>query len=346
MVLKKILTLVGSTALIGLISLVLLELLLSWTLHHPRYSVLPMPLLKTLYKREFRAVIQTQEECMKYDDYVTYTLDPGRCEFSNFEFDTIVTANSVGLRADEEALEKPDLIFLGDSTTMGWGVGDSEAFPNLVGQIAGYRSLNAGVSSYGTVREVRLLERLDVSNLEYLFVQYCKNDLGENEDYSEQGTIEITDESTFREFARTYRDQRSYFPGHYSVATLLHLWWSITDPDRFTRSNASAPALASEVDYFLQALEPLQTLVPEAQLVLFETNGIGDNRPEFASLLEQRLADRETPDLIKSAIVVDTSVLSSTENYYPMDGHLNKAGHIALAHLLVSQVFESGESDE
>ena len=47
--------------------------------------------------------------------------------------------------------------------------------------------LNAGVSSYGTAREFRLLDRLDTSALRYLIVQYCDNDDEENTAYISGG---------------------------------------------------------------------------------------------------------------------------------------------------------------
>ena len=50
---------------------------------------------------------------------------------------------------------------LGDSYAMGWGVEQGESFPEILEAATGLRVLNAGVPSYGTPRELLMLERLD-----------------------------------------------------------------------------------------------------------------------------------------------------------------------------------------
>ena len=66
---------------------------------------------------------------------------------------------------------------------MGWGVDENETFASLLEQNLKLRVLNASISSYGTARQIELLNSLDVSNLEYLIIQYCKNDFNENKTY-------------------------------------------------------------------------------------------------------------------------------------------------------------------
>lgn len=152
-------------------------------------NVLPFakPVIRDIYMGKDRNIITFLEECTVYDPQLTYTLRPGNCRFRNREFDTLVTANSLGLRDEEEALEAPEAIFLGDSYTMGWGVEQHESFPELVESLTGLKTLNGGISSYGTPREIRLLERLDTSALKYVVFQYSWNDLGENLHYLAHG---------------------------------------------------------------------------------------------------------------------------------------------------------------
>ena len=52
---------------------------------------------------------------------------------------------------------------LGDSHAMGWGVEQEEALPQVLARKSGRKVLNAAVSSYGTVREMLMLDRLDTS---------------------------------------------------------------------------------------------------------------------------------------------------------------------------------------
>ncbi len=342
---KQLFRFAVSAVLVGGLTLVLLEVSLAWMFHNPSFSVLPLDLLRTLYKREFRSVIQTEPACAIYDDKVTYTLKPGSCEFSNFEFDTRVTVNSAGLRSTEADLVAPEAIFLGDSSTMGWGVEDAETFPRRVADRTALRTLNAGISSYGTARAAKLLERLDTSAVRYVVVQYAANDVAENRELFENGRLRISDRNTFDEFTTTYRRDRSYYPGHYSLATLLYLWWSITDPDKFSAGTAVPPtSVDDEVIYFLNALERIAAVVPEARLVLFEMNGLDQNRPEFASRLKAALDDVRLQENVRSAVVLDSSILSRADSYHLLDTHLNATGHAALADLLVEEVFSAEDS--
>src|SRR5262247_1177276 len=63
-------------------------------------------------------------ECGRYDPRLTYMLRFGGCHFTNVEFDTDIKVNSFGLRDDEDSLKDPEVIVLGDSQAMGFGVED------------------------------------------------------------------------------------------------------------------------------------------------------------------------------------------------------------------------------
>ena len=60
---------------------------------------------------------------------------------------------------------------LGDSHAMGWGVGQGGSAAAGLARKSGRRVLNAAVSSYGTARELSLLDWLDASRLRVLVVQ-------------------------------------------------------------------------------------------------------------------------------------------------------------------------------
>ncbi len=69
--------------------------------------------------------------------------------------------NSFGVRDDDESsLHNPKLVFLGDSFTMGWGVDQEQTYAFLTGKKLGVRTLNAGISSYGTFREMVLFSKI------------------------------------------------------------------------------------------------------------------------------------------------------------------------------------------
>ena len=73
-------------------------------------------------------MIQFMPCCARHDASLTYTLKPGLFSFSNIEFETQYHVNHMGLRDDEESLNNPQIIVLGDSQAMGWGVEQKREF--------------------------------------------------------------------------------------------------------------------------------------------------------------------------------------------------------------------------
>ena len=112
-------------------------------------------------------VIQNTD-CARYDKGLFYTLNPGVCKFDSDAFKSTfsveVKVNSQGTRDEEDRLKAPEIICIGDSHIMGWGVKQEESCPKLIERYTGKKTLNAGVSSYGTARELMLLSKLDRKN--------------------------------------------------------------------------------------------------------------------------------------------------------------------------------------
>jgi len=135
--------------------------------------------IRTFLRFEYyyrRHIIQLDERTARHDPELLYTLRPGQFIFSNVEYSTPYVVNSLGVRDDERSLAQPEIVVVGDSYAMGWGVQQSESFPEVLERRTGRRVLNAAVASYGTVREMRLLGRIDLSRTTTLIVQYCAND--------------------------------------------------------------------------------------------------------------------------------------------------------------------------
>jgi len=138
---------------------------------------------RVLYKTSGIELIHLEPECARYDPELLYTLRPGQCVFSNWEFSTEIRVNSLGVRDDEASLRTPEIIVLGDSHALGWGVDQDEVFAQRIERGSPFTVLNTGISSYATVRQMRLLDRIDTTNLKYLIVQYCDNDYRENKEF-------------------------------------------------------------------------------------------------------------------------------------------------------------------
>jgi hypothetical protein len=127
---------------------------------------------------------QEDTMCVEYDAELYYIFKKNhRYNFKKGGFITTLSSNSAGVRDDETALQKPEIICLGDSYTMGWGMDKPNDFPSVIAKKTGKKVLNAGITSYGTARETILMRRLNTSNLQYLIIQYCLNDVPENKTY-------------------------------------------------------------------------------------------------------------------------------------------------------------------
>lgn len=74
------------------------------------------------------------------------------------ERDFPVHVSGVGFRGPEPIA--PRIACLGDSTTFGWGVTESQAWPQLLAQELGVEVLNAGVPGYSTHQGLATLDRV------------------------------------------------------------------------------------------------------------------------------------------------------------------------------------------
>jgi len=94
-----------------------------------------------------------------------------------------VKTNSEGFRDDEESLDQPEFLFLGDSFTFGWGVDQGYTCPDVFEELTGVKALNMGVTGFGTIQDVLLLKRFcgihDTKSTRVVVMAYV-NDLTDN----------------------------------------------------------------------------------------------------------------------------------------------------------------------
>jgi hypothetical protein len=321
------------------------ELLFAFFLHNPKWSPLPVDVVRVLYEREFRSVIQSDPKCVVYDNQLTYRLKPGGCRFANIEFDTLVSANSAGLRDNEEALEGPEIIFLGDSTTMGWGVEDEQTFAEIFERTTGMRSLNAGISSYGTPRELMLLSTLDQTNLSVVFIQYSANDVRETRRVATQGEIKALPEKDYWDFMSRYQERIGYFPGRYTLVAAYYAWRGLTDDFELLAGEDLEP-LDQEIEFLVKTLATMGLPGPHVRIFLFETACNGA-RPGFSEGLRQALKEAKRPELTRLEVLDFTNQFTS-DMCFEIDGHINQKGHAKVGELLVTALgeYESKGPDE
>lgn len=308
------------------------EISLILLLNHPPSFTPVLRVLSSYYTDHDRRIIQALPQCAIYDSELAYVLRAGACSFENYDFHTVVSVNSMGLRDDEQSLVAPRIIALGDSFTMGWGVSDQNSFPSLVERSCGLKVLNAGISSYGTVRELKMLERVDTSGVETLLLQYSDNDFDENRLYYERGNrLIVMTRSQFSQVQDQHREQLKYYPGRH----LVHFVPFVADRvgKRIRKGVGSHTVQArkerSRLDarYFLNALNTIGDLSPEWRIIAFRINGRDKNSTGFSTQVRAALEDGTYSEPIRSLELLEFSQKLTRDNFFVLDDHLSKKGH-------------------
>ncbi len=289
-----------------------------------------------------RRVVQLEPECARWDPVLTYTLRPGACRFANVEFDTEIAVNREGLRDDETSLERPAIILLGDSSTMGWGVEGHETYAEALEAATGTTVLNAGVPSYGTARELALLARLDTSATTDLLVQYCANDAPENLAWVENGgRLPITTEADYLAKARAYNESRGYRPGDHLVYLAKNVRRRLQARFGEPRPAPAPPAPngtagREDVGHFLAIAAQMCALAPQARLTVFAVTQLDNSDADFLAELQLQAGLERWPACVRDMRVLDVATTLGAEHYFRLDDHLNAAGHAAVAERLAA----------
>ncbi len=280
--------------------------------------------VRSIYLREDWTVPQMDPRIVSYDPELTYLLRSAPSRFKNREFDTTIAGNSAGLRDDEASLERPGVIVLGDSFAFGWGVERDDTFAQVLERTSGLKVLNAAMSSYGTARQVILLERLDLSAARAVVVQYFMNDYRENRAFVDAGySLTITPEDEFLESIRDFERQTTYRPLDYLAAFLdrrpffpeLETVSSQKVAETCLRVLASSDELEDLPIFWLQ-------IDPWNRFGRYNVNG------PVAELLE---TEPELSGLSRRLTLVPLDGVLATGDFFRLDPHLRPSGHEKVA---------------
>lgn len=308
---------------------------------HP--SSIPMFCRKTFkdYYTSYQRNILQYETCAEYDTAFFYRLKPYTSfSFRNIEFNNQFSTNHLGMRDDDSSLNRPKIVFLGDSYTIGWGVNQQQTFASLTGRETGKRTLNTAMSSYGTAREIKWLSKIDTSAIQYVVIQYCKNDIGENEVYNEHSTLPISPQRTYQDALVTYTWKRKYFPGKYSI-TLLYTFMRSTlrhlikgDSIPYYRSNDPV----ASADEFIKVLNNIPINIKKTKILLIDLNDFNELNNKFLSSVDSLLHKPTYSRLQTSVQTIDLSAVLTSDDFYILDAHLKPSGHAKIAKELSSYV--------
>jgi hypothetical protein len=291
--------------------------------------------LRQYYITNDRSIVQYEPDCFRYDPELTYTLKPeSTCTVVNREHTVEYRANRQGVRDSESALDHPSIVVVGDSQAMGWGVAQSESFPKVLEQELRVSVLNAAISSYGTARELALLERLRLPEFPVLIIQYCDNDFLENMFLVDKGALEIMPEPKFRSFTEDEAKQRRYYPFKYTVELIEmeRASWATLQP-------ASAVSTdGEEARYFLEVLLRHRKLIEGKTVLVIELNSYNRNDGAFLAALADLLNKPAYATLKDSVVPLDLSKALTSADYYVLDDHMTRIGHAKVARLIAAEL--------
>ncbi|GGM94451.1 hypothetical protein GCM10010967_29630 [Dyadobacter beijingensis] len=308
----------------------------------------------------YRDVIQFNRHFSSYSPDLGYRLRPGADDVhSSLEYSNAFKINSFGVRDDEASLENPKLVFVGDSFTMGWGVDQDQTYADQTGRKLGVKTLNAGISSYGTYREMLLFSKIKRDSCRLLVLQYCDNDLEENQARNEPANQgQLLTPATFDNTAVFNRINETYYPMRFTYFfvrekdLLKRIWTSplqvfgeiggalsawvkgeqhavVTPPDIKTPEETRL-----HTGYFYKSLAKIRRYY-QGNIIVLHLDG-RYTRPEMIRAFEAE--GRQPGDA--HLYFLHTDELLSAHDYYPVDGHIKASGHAKISDALVKMIRE------
>jgi hypothetical protein len=319
-------------------------------LHHPR--LIPagcLPAFQYYYNNYERNILQYDPHISRYDSTLFYRMKGNnRSLFSNIEFSDSLFTDTQGFRDSDNTntLSQPAILCLGDSYTLGWGVGQEECYPSRLQKLLGVPVLNTGMSSYGTAREVASIKPLDKTKFTAVVIQYCFNDADENEAFTNNGfRLPVSPRSTYDSAVASLRWSRAWFPGKYAC-TLFKLL--MTGVIASLTQKTSVPDTTQPGQYDREAARFLEVLkrsgldFTTVRVFVFDIREYPRLSGNFIAALERQLAVPLTAAAFNGHIQpLHIERLFTADDYYRLDEHLRPAGQLRLAKFLAAAIQRS-----
>jgi len=215
-------------------------------------------------------------------------------------------------------------------------VAQDETYAQVIERKTGLKVLNAAISSYGTAREMRLLNRIDTSNLEYLIIHHSYNDYYENKAFLESGNqLKISSRETYEKVQRLYLGRKRYFPGKYTYRVLrwgggVLKYGLISFARRLTDGEATDDFITEdEAGIFFETLLNAGATGLEGFKIII----LGESN--FTAALEKILRSERYSGLGLEVITVSFDNEPGGPFSYILDDHPNAKGHRAIAENLL-----------
>jgi lysophospholipase L1-like esterase len=314
-------------------------------------SLLLSLLLAELLTRLFFPISDRRDNITLDGNTITSFVEPGTVyrQVSN-EYDALTTITDRGYRAP--AVEgSPDLVFIGDSFTFGYGLNDAEAFPGLYCAQARRSCANLGLPSSGTLQQVERLEQF-IDRLQWrprevrLFFFGMSGSFSAGNDFVDNYNREITREARQRGKPHTEDKQsrglterviglQAVLLRHSNLARMLKFYAGprlkamfIAEPgdERMRKALESTRTSLQQLDalsrragfeYSIYLLVPVQDIL--------------------RGTYKDTLATLQGVSPVQVIPTAQQFLDSPAQYYYAFDGHLNPKGSQRIADFLVSR---------
>lgn len=327
---------------------------MAWKYTHPGENQATLCAAQKYYNAYEAKIIQYLPECAEYNPTTSYRLKPGTFHFACREFDNEFRVNDVGLRDDAESLDGPEIIVCGDSYTMGWGVDQEECFPQLIEKKLGRKTLNAGISSFGTARELILLSELDQSKMKYLIIQYSPNDRRENSRMNQDrdAPLQISPKRSYVLTRHALMQNIEYYPGKYSriFFPLLVAEHKALAETGTVKADGLKKALQLDAmehaSLFVRMLAAPHWDLSKYKIIAFSIDAHNHNNPYFPEAVKtyQQKEDAEPALKALDLTMLDLSGRLHDGDYLVYDDHMRASGHKVVADAIIEAIQEMEQS--
>jgi hypothetical protein len=279
-----------------------------------------------------RPLIQFDSNCARYDSVLFYTLKPGKSTFGSYEFNNTYEVNSKGFRDTEGDLHHPEVLFLGDSFTMGWGVDQDKTFASVFEQKSGLKCLNTGISSYGTARESFNLGKTDADSLKLIVVQFHDTDLEENSFWIKNKRLGSKTQADFNVQLKNNEKIKKYYLFKYLKDGII----TLVTPNPRQDPNKSEKVLVGDYEKYPNFLEDFYKICAQMREkfkgpIIFTFTGSFYTEKAVVDAFK---AFAESNN-IENVYFVNLGTKLNEKHYFYLDDHLNQKGHQMVAEELL-----------
>jgi len=284
-----------------------------------------------LYVHGERGNMVYRENASQYHPELGYTLKPGEFIYTEREFSNSYFINSLGVRDTEESLVAPDIVIVGDSLALGWGVDQEKTFAKLLEQKTKLKILNTALPDYGTVREMIILRKVDRSRLKCIIIQCSNNIYSENLKFYLNGNrLQIMKEETYHKFAEINNLPKNYYFGKFVFMRIKKKLNGLRPSPVIEGKKINI----SDEDLFLNVLKQNEDILAPVPMIIVLVLREKGKSNYFVNSLKQKMADADNPPFIREMIVLNGMLNITDNDFYLLDNHLNDHAHMIIADLL------------